>query len=132
NAVVVRFSPDGRRLVSWADDGTTRSWDVPPIAPPERILAGHLKPVNSALFSKNGHDFVTAGQDGTIRLWNLQTGNSRVVATYLGTTFKAIFPMDGIKIASCGYRQLQVWNNLANRGQVLEPAATIFDMAFSP
>ena len=35
---------------------------------------GHIGPVQSAQFIKNGSQIVSAGRDGHIRLWNLPEG----------------------------------------------------------
>src|SRR5262249_10940838 len=74
-----RFSPDGRRLVTAADDWTARIWDAAtrqPIGEPLR----HDFPVVSAEFSREGDRVGTASGGGTARgagtagVWDAASG----------------------------------------------------------
>jgi WD40 repeat protein len=65
----VRFSPDGRRLLS---AGTEISvWDVESGRETARLV-GHESTVKSADFSPDGRRIVSGGlRDGTLRLWDV-------------------------------------------------------------
>jgi WD40 repeat protein len=66
----VRFSPDGRRLVTTSYDNTGRIWDVAtghPLSEPLR----HSGRVQYAEFSPDGRSVVTASSDGTARIWEV-------------------------------------------------------------
>ena len=70
NAVV--FSPDGRRLVTTSTDHTAKLWDITDHRAPRlvRTLSGHTDAVATAAFRPGGSAaLVTAGFDGTVRLW---------------------------------------------------------------
>ncbi len=64
------FSPDGRWVVSAAAGGIVRVWDW---MGGDRAVAlrGHRLGVFSAAFSPDDqHRIVSAGNDGTVRVWN--------------------------------------------------------------
>lgn len=65
------FSPDGTRLVTAADDGTARVWDV---RTGKVLLAvGHGKGLLSACFGPDGGRLLTAGGRAA-RVWDAATG----------------------------------------------------------
>ncbi|GGY97676.1 TIR domain-containing protein [Streptomyces poonensis] len=76
----VTFSPDGKLLASSGIDGTARMWEVPsgqPVGPPltghettTSQVEGYAGAVNQVVFSPNGKQLATAGDDTTVRLWN--------------------------------------------------------------
>jgi WD40 repeat protein len=62
----IAFSEDGRRLVSWSDDGTARVWDVESGRCVENIPAGKEGVLNS-----DGRWIVSHGKGHSLHLWNL-------------------------------------------------------------
>lgn len=83
------FSRDGRWLVTASDDHTMRMWDLAGLSPGEgraavkgvasRVFEGHTDEVWGATLSPDGARIVTAGKDRTLRLWDRNTGSSRVI-----------------------------------------------------
>jgi WD40 repeat protein len=89
----IAFSPDGKRLVTTAEqadqrgsvgmiernedtnfrDRTARVWDAH-TGKLLHVLRGHLRSVHSAGFSKDGKLIVTTSDDRTARIWDLSTG----------------------------------------------------------
>ncbi|MES9541513.1 TIR domain-containing protein [Actinomadura sp. NPDC000600] len=67
------FSPDGRALVTAAQDDTARIWDAR-TGRELHELRGHTGEVWAAEFSPNGEFVVTAGGDRTARVWRVSTG----------------------------------------------------------
>ena len=68
-----RFSPDGKRIVT-TDDKSARMWD----AGSSQLLftMSHGDIVYQALFNPAGSRIITAGGDGTVRIWDAATGAS--------------------------------------------------------
>ena len=71
----VAFSPDGSRLASAGDDGTTRLRNSL-TGQLVDMLAGHTGAVQAVAFTPDGTLLATAGHDGTTRLWNPTTGTA--------------------------------------------------------
>ncbi|EIN04115.1 WD40 repeat-like protein, partial [Punctularia strigosozonata HHB-11173 SS5] len=69
----IRFSPDGRRIVSGNADGTVRVWDTDTgraIGTPSK---GHISGVNSVAYSSDGARIVSSSEDGSVRMWDART-----------------------------------------------------------
>ena len=64
----VAWSPDGTRLATAGDDGTTRLWD-PTTGEQLTTLTGHTGSVNAVAWSPDGTRLATAGDDAR-RLWD--------------------------------------------------------------
>jgi WD40 repeat protein len=101
----VAFSPDGRTLgvaeptCRW--DSDVRLFDVATGAVRMR-LGGHRYGANDLAFAPDGRILATAGQDHSIRLWDLAAG--KVLTTIEdGRWLKSLaFSPDGRRLAYCG------------------------------
>ena len=79
------FSPNGRSIASICHDrNTIRIYQV---ATGERVaeLFGHSKPPTAVVFSGDGNLIASAGEDGTIRLWEARSFQPAKVVEDLGS-----------------------------------------------
>jgi WD40 repeat protein len=110
-------TPDGRRVISAADDGTLRVWDLES----GRVLAtmhGHTAAVRACAVTADGRRAISGSADRTLRVWDLESG--RVLATLEGhtcTVLACVVTSDGRVISSAEDGTLKVWD--LDRGDVL-------------
>ncbi len=106
----VRFSKDGRRLVTTSYDNTARLWDVQTGKEIQRF-EGHFWWVWSAAFSPDEKLLVTASHDGTANVYEVDTGKKIADFTgHQGPVFAAEFSPDGQTVASGGFdHRILIW-----------------------
>lgn len=71
----VCFSSDSATLASWCVDQESgiRLWDIA-TGRQEHVLNGHTQVVESVSFNPNDNALVSGGLDGSVRIWNAETG----------------------------------------------------------
>ena len=70
----VEFSPDGRFIVACQDDERLRVWRFPDYR--EQFLVGHERAVYSIAFDPVTGHLASAGVEGSVRIWDIETGES--------------------------------------------------------
>ncbi len=114
----VAFSPDGRRIVTGAEDNTAKVWDA---ANGTNLLTlkGHAYWVMSAAYSPDGQRIVTGSYDLVAKVWEAATG--RELLTLRGHTRGALavsFSPDGQRILTgSADHTAKVWQ-AAGAGQI--------------
>ena len=67
----VRFSPDGRTLLTASRGGQLRLWDVETGQDLADAAGGHTGAVWNVAWLPDGEQFLSAGVDGTLRRWDV-------------------------------------------------------------
>lgn len=121
--------PNGR-FASAGEDGRIVLWNAnSPI--PERVFEGHTAPVVALAASSDGARLASASWDGTGRVWDLATGNSRVLTGHQGNVNAIAFLHDG-RVATAGYDStLRVWDD-AGAAQIVTLPTPLNTIAVLP
>ena len=115
----LEYSPDGTILAAACRDGAIRFWDaeshvlVRELIGHEQNLAGRKRKANvwSISFSPGGDQLASGGADGTVRLWDLATNESRILERHTAKINTVDFSPDGKQVASgADDGSLKLWN----------------------
>ena len=98
----VAFSPDGLTIASSGGREIHR-WDVM-TGEQKQALKGHRDSVDGLAFSSDGQTIATGSDDGTVRLWNAESGDlERKLEGHTAAAVKTVaFSPDGRMLASGG------------------------------
>jgi cytochrome c len=100
--------PEGG-FASAGEDGRIALWPMRPGAQPARVLEGHTEPVAALALSPDGRRLASAAWDGTARVWDLATGQARVLEGHRGNVNGIAFRRDGT-VATAGFDgTLRLW-----------------------
>ncbi|KAF9106226.1 hypothetical protein BGX29_010099 [Mortierella sp. GBA35] len=75
-AVKVRFNRRGTLLAAGCSDGTIVIWDFDTRGV-SRSLLGHVKPITSLSWSRNGRHLLSSSKDWSCIVWDLLTGSKK-------------------------------------------------------
>ncbi|KAF9920787.1 Coronin-7 [Linnemannia zychae] len=108
------FSPSGQHIVSGHENNNSYIWDVTN-GEHLRTLSGHTSSVRGIAYSSsntNSRWIATGSIDGTVRLWNAETGNQiYVFAGHKWVVTHVAFSLDHPQIASSSYDgTIRLWD----------------------
>ncbi len=105
------FGPH-RELATGGHDRMIFVWDLASAHPDEapRVLGGHEQSVNALAFVPDGSTLVSGSNDGTVRLWRLEDGDSTILRGHDGVVAHVRVTSDARFAVSASYDgTLRVW-----------------------
>jgi WD40 repeat protein len=145
--VDIAFRPNSSRLATLGEDATVKIWNLvledirTSTSSPAHTLPGYASAVNGISGSPAGGLLASAHADGSIRLWNLETGELITsLGNHIGAATSISFHPDGDLIVSSGNDgMLMVWSAqaaLESRPALVRQLAghqnAIFQASFTP
>lgn len=134
-----RKKPVDKWLATGDDDGNIKIYDLT-TGQVSKTLSGHRYYVYDVEFSPDGKRLVSAGYQGQVRLWDLESGKSAALTGNDSSNYvyAAKFSPNGKVIASSSYHDtmLHLWD--ANTGKLLNNLSPgrsylyAYDIAWSP
>lgn len=132
----IAFSPDGTRLAVGSAIGI---WicDVRPDKEKELdLLTGHTGWVSSIAFSPDGTTLASASWDGTVRLWDVVTGQHKITLSgHVGWVDSVVYSPDGRTLATGNRdRTVRLWDAQTGQQKATLEGHTdyVTSLAFSP
>ncbi len=111
----VAFSPAGDLVV--ASDDNTVTWFDAAKQKKESLPVGHIGPVNSVAFDRQGGRLVTASNDKSVRIWDVNA--RKLVATLRGhesEVYSAAFSPDGARVVTASKdRTTRLWDAVSGQ-----------------
>jgi WD40 repeat protein/energy-coupling factor transporter ATP-binding protein EcfA2 len=135
--LAVSFSPDGKVLAAAGTDRRILLWRAPEDGRTGHLqslatLVGHNEPVTALSFGPGGR-LLSASNDLTLEIWQLDNGLLRTLLEHHGTVWTVAFDADGETVASGGSDgAVDVWHDGVLRQVLTGHQQLVRDVTFSP
>lgn len=141
----IAFSPDGKKIATSSSNSAIEPavWDAK-TGKKLFSLSGHNQFIRSITFSPNGKLIATASEDGTIRIWNANTGDELLIIkdhihevveyANFNSVYDVAFSPDSSAVVSGGGDRFVLISD-TNTGRVIKSYAgegIILSVAFNP
>ena len=101
------------RFASAGEDGRIAIWQAGRETP-AAVLEGHTAPVAALSWSPEQGVLASASWDSTVRLWTLETGQSRTLSGHTGNVNAVAFRSDGSVVSASYDAAVRLWPKDAN------------------
>jgi WD40 repeat protein len=112
---IIAWSPKGNQIViGYGDDKIWQVWDI---VSGKEIEYGAQDILESAAWSPDGKQFVTANFDGTVRIWDAITRDQvHIIPAYQQVAMDVAWSPDGTQIVSGGYNgPMRLWDTATGK-----------------
>lgn len=111
----VAFMPDGKSVIAAGGvDTAIRIWDVETLVV-KKMFNGHTERVSSLVVSRDGRHILSGSWDGTVRLWDMQSGAHRRFGPHAGWGAEAVFFRgERYVLAATADGMTRVWDTAAD------------------
>ena len=94
-----------------------------------RELRGHTDSVYNGVFTSDGRELLTASDDSTARIWNLDDGSSQVLRGHEDDVYRIhLSPDEKLAVTASLDGSMRVWSLANSDAQVLNEGAPIFSL----
>jgi WD40 repeat protein len=128
NVTTLAFSADGKTVSGEIEQGGIKLWD-PRTGEVKKHLGDQDETGSTAAISANGNIVVEAGSDeGTLHIWNVATGEKRIIAAKEGSVSAIALSSDGQKMAVAYPHWIVVLDTATGALlKTLDPQTTVVD-----
>ncbi len=122
--------PDGKRVAAAGTDKAVRLFKIE--GGQERQLLGHPGTVRAIAIAADGKTPISAGDDGTIRVWSAKADTAAVIGAHEGPV-TTLIPVGERVISASGDGSVKLWQPAAGTGkETLAHAGAVLAVAVSP
>src|ERR1019366_6448572 len=112
-------------------------WPLPDLLDPalRRVLTGHDGQVNAVAAAPDGSRLATGSSDGTVRIWDVATGQERAVLTgHRGRVYTVAVAPDGSWLATGGPRDrtVRMWDMVTGKERATLASREVNVVAVAP